>query len=224
MRTACEASLRRLRTDWIDVYYLHRVDPAVPVEDTVGAMAKLVAEGKVRHLGMSEASPDELRRAHVVHPIAALQTEYSLWSRDPEREILPAVRQLGIGFVPYAPLGRGFLAGSVSGPADLGDDDLRRQSPRFQEDNVRRNARIVAAVRRLADRLGASPAQVALAWLLSKGPDIVPVAGTKRRRYLEDNAAAANLTLSEADLAELERAIPPNAAAGDRYSDMTTRV
>lgn len=171
VRAACDASLRRLRTDWIDLYYQHRIDPPVPVEETVGAMA----EGKVRHLDLSEASPDELRRAHTIRPIAALQTEYSLWSRDPESELLPTVRKLGIGFVAYAPLGRGCLAGSVSGPADLGQDDLRRQSPRFHEKNLRINERIAAAVRRMADRLGATPAQVALAWLLAKGPDIVPV-------------------------------------------------
>jgi len=223
-RSACEASLDRLGMDHIDLYYLHRVDPKVPVEETVGAMAELVREGKVRYLGLSEVSPAELRRAHAVHPIAALQTEYSLWSRDPEGELLTTVRELGVGFVAYAPLGRGFLAGSVSSPDDLAEDDLRRGSPRFAPENMGRNERIAATVQGLAARAGVTPAQLALAWLLAQGNDIVPLPGTKRRRYLEQNVAAAEVELTPAELADLDAAVPRGAAAGDRYADMRTRV
>jgi aryl-alcohol dehydrogenase-like predicted oxidoreductase len=224
VRSACEASLDRLGMDHIDLYYLHRVDPKVPVEESVGAMAELVREGKVRYLGLSEVSPAELRRAHAVHPIAALQTEYSLWSRDPEGELLTTVRELGVGFVAYAPLGRGFLAGSVSSPDDLAEDDLRRGSPRFAPENMGRNERIAATVQGLAARAGVTPAQLALAWLLAQGNDIVPLPGTKRRRYLEQNVAAAEVELTPAELADLDAAVPRGAAAGDRYPDMQTRV
>ncbi|MEA2361042.1 MAG: hypothetical protein QOD71_187 [Thermoleophilaceae bacterium] len=224
VRSACEASLDRLGMDHIDLYYLHRVDPKVPVEESVGAMAELVREGKVRYLGLSEVSPAELRRAHAVHPIAALQTEYSLWSRDPEGELLTTVRELGVGFVAYAPLGRGFLAGSVSSPDDLAEDDLRRGSPRFAPENMGRNERIAATVQGLAARAGVTPAQLALAWLLAQGNDIVPLPGTKRRRYLEQNVAAAEVELTPAELADLDAAVPRGVAAGDRYPDMQTRV
>ncbi len=223
-RSACEASLDRLGMDHIDVYYLHRVDPKVPIEESVGAMAELVREGKVRYLGLSEVSPAELRRAHAVHPITAVQTEYSLWSRDPEGELLSTVRELGVGFVAYAPLGRGFLAGSVSSPDDLADDDLRRGSPRFAAENMGRNEGIAARVQGLAARAGVTPAQLALAWLLAQGDDIIPVPGTKRRRYLEQNVASAEVQLTRAELADLDAAVPRGAAAGDRYQDMQTRV
>jgi aryl-alcohol dehydrogenase-like predicted oxidoreductase len=214
---ACDASLKRLGVDAIDLYYLHRVDPNVPIEDTVGAMARLVEAGKVRYLGLSEAAAATLRRAHAEHPIAALQSEYSLWSRDVETEILPACRELGIGFVPYSPLGRGFLSGTITGLGALADNDRRREHPRFAADNLERNLGLLATLKRLAEARGCTLAQVALVWLLAKGLDIVPIPGTKRRRYLEENAAAVDLVLDPADLAALDAAFPQGAAAGDRY-------
>jgi aryl-alcohol dehydrogenase-like predicted oxidoreductase len=218
---ACEGSLRRLGVDHIDLYYQHRVDRSVPIEETVGAMAELVAEGKVRHLGLSEAGPDTIRRAHAVHPISALQTEYSLWTRDPEESILPTVRELGIGFVAYSPLGRGFLSGRWRSPEDLPEDDVRRLNhPRFQEENFRRNLELVARVEEIAREKGVTPAQLALAWVLHQGEDIVPIPGTKRRRYLEENVAAVDVRLTEDDLRRLDEAVPRGATAGDRYADM----
>ena len=219
VQRACDASLQRLGTDHIDLYYLHRRDPKTPIEDTVGAMARLVEQGKVRFLGLSEVSVATLRAAQATHPIAALQTEYSLWSRDPEDEILPACRELGIGFVPYSPLGRGFLAGQIKKPDDLAADDFRRNSPRFQGDNFQRNLDLVAAVERLAQAKGCTPPQLALAWLLAQGDTVVPIPGTKRVTYLEDNVGALGVTLSRADLAALEAAFPKNAASGMRYPE-----
>ena len=218
VRAACEASLRRLGIEVIDLFYQHRVDPDTPIEDTVGAMADLVREGKVRHLGLSEAAPATIRRAHAVHPIAALQTEYSLWSRDPEGEILETIRELGIGFVPYSPLGRGFLTGAIRRVEDLAPDDYRRHSPRFQGDNLQRNLELVAAVEALAREKGCTPSQLALAWVLAQGEDIVPIPGTKRRRYLEENVAALDVTLSREELERLDHAAPRGAAAGERYA------
>jgi aryl-alcohol dehydrogenase-like predicted oxidoreductase len=221
VREACEASLERLGTDRIELYYQHRVDPQVPIEETVGAMAELVREGKVRHLGLSEASADTLRRAHAVHPITALQSEYSLWTRELEEHILPTVRELGIGFVAYSPLGRGFLSGRFRSPDDLPEGDFRRANPRFQGENFKRNLQIVERVRELADRKGITPAQLALAWVLDRGDDVVPIPGTKRRRYLEENVAASEIDLSEEDLRGLDEAAPPGETAGDRYPDMS---
>ena len=218
---ACDASLRRLRVDYIDLYYLHRVDPDVPIEETIGAMAELVAAGKVRHLALSEAAPDTIRRAHAVHPITALQTEYSLWSREPEAKILSVVRELGIGFVAYAPVGRGFLAGRFSDPAELGADDIRRQHPRFLGSNLQSNAAIAARLRAIAESRGITPAQLALAWLLAQGDDIVPIPGTARIEHLEQNIAAAFLQLTPDELASIGDAFPPGTAAGDRYADMS---
>jgi aryl-alcohol dehydrogenase-like predicted oxidoreductase len=218
---ACDASLRRLGTDYIDLYYLHRVDPRVPIEETVGAMAELVSAGKVGHLALSEAGPGTIRRAHAVHPITALQTEYSLWSRDPEAEILSVVRELDIGFVAYAPVGRGFLAGRFSDPAELAADDVRRQHPRFQGDNLRSNAAVVARLQAVAQARRITPAQLALAWLMAQGNDIVPIPGTASIRHLEQNLGSAALELSPAELASLGEAFPPGAAAGDRYADMS---
>ena len=196
VRSACEASLRRLQVDVIDLYYQHRVDPNTPIEDTVAAMALLVEEGKVRYLGLSEAAPDTIRRAQKVHPIAALQTEYSLWSRDPEGELLETVRKLGIGFVAYSPLGRGFLTAKITNLDDLADDDWRRSMPRFEQENFRRNMELVERIKALAARKGCSPAQLAIAWVLAQGDDIVPIPGTKRRRYLEENISALDVQLS----------------------------
>jgi len=218
VRACCEASLKRLKVDAIDLYYQHRVDPATPIEDTVGAMAELVRAGKVRWLGLSEAAPATIRRAHAVHPIAALQTEYSLWSRDPEDEILPTVRELGIGFVPYSPLGRGFLTGSIQSIDDLEPDDYRRNSPRFQGANFQKNLDLLAEVGALAREKGCTPSQLALAWVLAQGADIVPIPGTKHRKYLEENAAALGVRLGAAELARIDRALPPGAAAGTRYA------
>jgi aryl-alcohol dehydrogenase-like predicted oxidoreductase len=218
---ACDASLRRLRTDYIDLYYLHRVDPRVPIEETVGAMAELVAAGKVGHLGLSEAAPDTIRRAHAVHPMTALQTEYSLWSREPEAEILPVVRELGIGFVAYAPVGRGFLAGRFRDPAELAAGDVRRNHPRFRGDNLRSNAAVAARLQAIAEARGITPAQLALAWLLAQGDDIVPIPGTARPEHLEQNIAAALLQLAPEELASIGESFPPGAAAGDRYADMS---
>lgn len=221
VREACEASLARLGLERIDLYYVHRVDSQVPIEDTVGAMADLVRAGKLRWLGLSEPSPDTLRRAHAVHPISAVQTEYSLWSRDPERALLPALRELGVGFVPYSPLGRGFLTGAIRSAEELAGDDFRRGQPRFQGENLARNLAIVEKLRAIAARLHVTPAQLALAWVLAQGEDIVPIPGTKRRAYLEENLAAASVALSAGDLAQIDAAAPRGAAAGTRYADMT---
>jgi len=219
VREACDASLRRLGTDHIDLYYQHRVDPKTPIEETVGAMAELVKAGKVKYLGLSEASPATIRRAHAVHPITALQTEYSLWTRDVEAEILPVVRELGIGFVAYSPLGRGFLTGKITKPSDLPPGDTRAERyPRFKEEAMDRNRVLVDRVRALAERKGVAAGQLALAWMLAQGKDVVPIPGTKRRRYLEENAAAADVTLSPKELSELEAAVPQHEIAGDRYA------
>ena len=222
LRQACDASLRRLGVDYIDLYYQHRVDPNVSIEETVGAMAGLVAAGKVRYLGLSEAAPATIRRAHAVHPISALQTEYSLWARDPEDEILPICRALGIGFVAYSPLGRGFLSGQITSPDDFAPDDFRRHQPRFQGENFTRNLRLVERVKQIAAGKGSTPGQLALAWLLAQGKDIVPIPGTKRRVYLEENVAAATVTLTREDLARIDEVAPRGATAGDRYPDMST--
>ena len=219
VRRACEASLRRLGVDHIDLYYQHRVDPNTPIEDTVGAMAELVAEGKVRYLGLSEAAPDTIRRAHRVHPITALQTEYSLWSRDPEDEILPTVRELGIGFVAYSPLGRGFLTGRFRRIDDLPDDDWRRSSPRFQGENFQKNLDLVRHIQELARQKRCTPSQLALAWLLARGRDIVPIPGTKRRAFLEENVGALDIQLSADDLARIDAVAPRGVAAGARYAE-----
>jgi len=218
VRQACEASLKRTGLEVIDLYYQHRVDPQTPIEDTVGAMADLVREGKVKYLGLSEAAPDTIRRAHAVHPITALQTEYSLWSRDPEDELLPTVRELGIGFVPYSPLGRGFLTGQIRRVEDLADDDYRRGAPRFQGENFQKNLDLVAEIAAIACDKGCAPSQLALAWVLAQGEDIVPIPGTKRRKYLEENVGALDVTLSSDDLARIDRALPAGAAAGTRYA------
>jgi len=217
VREAVEGSLRRLRTDRIDLLYQHRVDPAVPIEDTVGAMAELVHEGKVRFLGLSEAGEQNIRRAHAVHPIAALQSEYSLWERNLEPRIIPLLRELGIGLVPFAPLGRGFLTGSVKRAEEYPPDDFRRHDPRYQGGNFDANMQAAAAVRELAARKGATAAQIALAWLLHKGDDLVPIPGTKRRRYLEENLAAAQVSLSDGDMRALDAALPSEKVAGPRY-------
>ena len=217
----CDASLRRLAVDHIDLYYQHRVDPGVPIEETVGAMAELVDAGKVRYLGLSEAGADTIRRAHAVHPISALQSEYSLWSRDPEDEILPLLRELGIGLVAYSPLGRGFLTGAITRPQDLADDDYRRSSPRFQGENFTRNLELVERVREIAREKDCTPGQLALAWVLAQGSDVVPIPGTKRRAYAEQNAEASEIELDAEDLARLDEAAPAGAARGDRYADMS---
>lgn len=219
VRKVCDESLARLGTEVIDLFYQHRVDPNVPIEETVGAMAELVTAGKVRFLGLSEAAPQTLRRAHAIHPISALQSEYSLWERTVEPEILPVCRELGIGFVPYSPLGRGFLTGQVSRAEDYGEGDYRRNDPRYQGDNFDANMRVVAVVKAIAGRHGATPAQVALAWLLHQGDDIVPIPGTKRRDRLVENAGAASLCLTDADLRELDQAAPIGATAGPRYGN-----
>jgi aryl-alcohol dehydrogenase-like predicted oxidoreductase len=219
VRDACDASLKRLGVDHIDLYYQHRVDPEVPIEETVGAMAELVTAGKVKYLGLSEAAPATVRRAHAVHPITALQTEYSLWERHVEGEILTTVRELGIGFVPYSPLGRGFLTGTIANPADLGNADIRAQRyPRFAADAFEKNLVLVERVKVIAERRGLRAGELALAWVLSKGDDIVPIPGTKRRRFLEENAGAAEIALSPAEVAELEAAMPEDAVAGARYA------
>jgi aryl-alcohol dehydrogenase-like predicted oxidoreductase len=218
VKKSCEGSLQRLGIDHVDLYYQHRVDPETPIEETVGAMGELVAEGKVRFLGLSEAGPETIRRAHATHPIAALQTEYSIWERGPEAEILPTVRELGIGFVAYSPLGRGFLTGKLRSLDQLADDDFRRLQPRLQGDNLEANVAIVERIDALAAENGATPAQIALAWVLAQGEDVVPIPGTKRRSYLEENATAVDVELSEDDLAALEDA----RAAGARYADMSS--
>ena len=218
VREAVEGSLRRLATDHIDVLYQHRVDPAVPIEETVGAMAELVREGKVRYLGLSEAGAQTIRRAHAVHPIAVLQSEYSLWERNLEAEIIPVLRELGIGLVPFSPLGRGFLTGTAKRAEEYAEGDFRRNDPRYQGANFDANMRAAAAVRELAAKKGATPGQIALAWLLHKGPDIVPIPGTKRRRYLEENVAAAAIVLDAGEMAALDVALAPEKIAGPRYS------
>jgi aryl-alcohol dehydrogenase-like predicted oxidoreductase len=213
----CDESLKRLGVDVIDLYYQHRVDPNTPIEETVGAMAELVSQGKVRHLGLSEAAAKTIQRAHKVHPITALQTEYSLWSRDVEEEILPAIRKLGIGLVPYSPLGRGFLTGRFKSTDDLDENDYRRKTPRFQQENLETNLGLLSAVETLAAEKGVKPGQVALAWVLAQGKDIIPIPGTKHRNYLEENVAAVDVTLSNAEIEKLSNAIPRGAASGDRY-------
>ena len=219
VRAACDASLKRLGVDTIDLYYQHRVDPDTPIEETVSAMAELVKAGKVRYLGLSEAGPATIRRAHKVHPIAALQTEYSLWSRDPEDEILGVTRELGIAFVAYSPLGRGFLTGQFQKFEDLAEDDYRRTSPRFQGDNFQKNLELVRRVGEIAEKRGCTPGQLALAWLLAQGKDIIPIPGTKRRTYLEENAASADIKLSQDDLNKIDEVAPQGAAAGKRYPE-----
>jgi aryl-alcohol dehydrogenase-like predicted oxidoreductase len=219
---ACDASLERLGVDHIDLYYQHRVDNDTPIEETVGAMKELVEAGKVRHLGLSEAAPDTIRRAHAVHPITALQTEYSLWTRDPEDAILPTVRELGIGFVAYSPLGRGFLSGQITSIDDLAEDDFRRRGPRFQGDNFQKNLDLVAKVEEIADDKGVTPSQLALAWVLAQGDDIVPIPGTKHVKYLEENVGAAGVQLTGDDLHGIDEAFPKGVTAGDRYPDMST--
>ncbi|MGH8272968.1 MAG: aldo/keto reductase, partial [Gammaproteobacteria bacterium] len=220
VRGACDASLKRLGVDHIDLYYQHRVDPETPIEETVGAMAELVEAGKVRYLGLSEAAPETIRRAQAVYPIAALQTEYSLWSREPEAEILPVCRELGIGFVPYSPLGRGFLTGVFASPEDFAENDFRRHNPRFQGKNFDKNLRLVEKVKQLAENKDCTPAQLALAWLLAQGDDIVSIPGTRHQRYLEQNAAALDVHLSDAELADINAVFPPDAAAGARYPEV----
>ena len=219
--SACDASLERLGTDHIDVYYQHRVDPNTPIEETVGAMAELVEQGKVRYLGLSEAAPETIRRAHAVHPISALQTEYSLWSRDVEDQILPAIRELGIGLVAYSPLGRGFLSGRIRSADDLEEGDFRRDNPRFQGENFQKNLELVERVEELAAAKGCTAAQIALAWVLAQGEDIVPIPGTTRVRNLEANVAVLDVELTDEDLRDLEAVFPKGAAAGDRYADMS---
>jgi aryl-alcohol dehydrogenase-like predicted oxidoreductase len=222
VRSAIDASLRRLNVDYVDLYYQHRVDANTPIEETVGAMAELVGAGKVRHLGLSEAGPETIRRAHAVHPITALQSEWSLWTRDPEGDVLDTVRELGIGFVAYSPLGRGFLTGRFSSPDDFTEGDFRRNHPRMQGENFERNRALAEHVRELAEEKGCTPAQLALAWVLSRGDDVVPIPGTKRRTYLEQNAAAADVTFSEDELERIDELFPPGAAAGQRYADMSS--
>jgi|ERR1043166_777503 aryl-alcohol dehydrogenase-like predicted oxidoreductase len=224
VRSACEASLRRLGVEAIDLYYQHRVDPEVPIEETVGAMAGLVEEGKVRFLGLSEAAAQTVRRAHAVHAIAALQTEYSLWTREVEEEVLPTCRELGIGFVAYSPLGRGFLTGQFQSPEDLPEGDRRRMFPRFQEENFGRNLELVERVREIAARKNCTPAQLALAWVLAQGEDVVPIPGTKRRKYLEENARAVEIEISAEDLREIEEIARPGVAAGERYPEAALKA
>ncbi|MBV8519601.1 MAG: aldo/keto reductase [Acidobacteria bacterium] len=222
VRAACDGSLQRLGVDHIDLYYQHRVDTSVPIEETVGAMSELVQAGKVRYLGLSEAAPQTIRRAHKVHPITALQTEYSLWSRDPEDEILPTVRELGIGFVAYSPIGRGFLSGKFKTMDDLEPDDYRRNSPRFQGENFAKNLELVKRIETIAKEKGVTPAQLAIAWLLAQGDDIVPIPGSKRIAHLEENAKAADIELSPEDLARIDEVAPKGVTAGDRYPNMAT--
>ena len=223
LATACEGSLDRLGTDVIDLYYLHRVDPTVPIEDTVGAMARLVEVGKVRYIGLSEAAPETIRRAHRVHPVSALQSEYSLFARDPEAAHFATCRELGIGFVPFSPLSRGLLSGAFAALGPLDQSDMRRRLPRFQDGNLERNLDLVGVVVALAREKGCTPAQIALAWVMNQGEDIVPIPGTRRRKYLEENAAAADIVLSEAERTRLTDALPPGAAAGDRYPEAMMR-
>ncbi len=224
VRTACEASLRRLNVEAIDLYYQHRVDPKTPIEETVGAMAELVREGKVRYLGLSEAAPSTIRRAQTVHPITALQTEYSLWSRDPEDEILPTCRVLGIGFVAYSPLGRGFLSGKIKRVEDLEEEDFRRMSPRFQGENFQRNLDLVRRIEELAAQKGCTPSQLALAWLLAQWEEIVPIPGTRKQSHLEENIAALNLSIEFEDLLSINEVAPHGAASGPRYPEQAMRA
>ena len=224
VRPSCEASLTRLGVDVIDLYYLHRVDPKIAIEETVGAMAELVREGKVRFLGLSEAGPESIRRAHATHPIAALQSEYSLWTREPENAVLPVCRELGIGFIPFSPLGRGFLTGAVKQVDTLEQNDVRRRLPRFQAENLQRNIALVQPLEDMARSKGCSAPQLALAWLLAKGGDIIPIPGTKRRRFLEENVAATEIALTSADVAALDLAFPIGAAAGTRYPPESMRL
>jgi len=224
VKSACEGSLRRLEVDCIDLYYQHRVDPDTPIEETVGAMVELVREGKVRFLGLSEASAENIRRAHAVHPITALQSEYSLWTRDPEEEIRPVCRELGIGFVPYSPLGRGFLTGKIQKPEDLPDDDYRKTTPRFQGENFQRNLDLVRRVEEIAREKRCTPAQLALAWVLAKGNDIVPIPGTKRRKYLQENIGALDVDLTGEDLQRIDEVAPKDAFAGSRYPEAMMRL
>jgi aryl-alcohol dehydrogenase-like predicted oxidoreductase len=224
VRQCCDASLKRLGVDVIDLYYQHRVDPNTPIEDTVGAMAGLVREGKVRFLGLSEAAPDTVRRAHAVHPIAALQTEYSLWSREAAEASLPTIRELGIGFVAYSPLGRGFLTGEIKSVDDFEPDDYRRNSPRFQGDNFAKNLKLVDEIKELATEKNCSASQLALAWVLAQGDDIVPIPGTKRRKYLDENLRALDVGLTADDLARIDRVVPPGAASGERYAPHALRA
>ncbi|HXM87703.1 MAG TPA: aldo/keto reductase [Solirubrobacteraceae bacterium] len=217
VRTSVEGSLKRLKTDRIDLYYQHRVDPNVAIEETVGAMAELVQQGKIVHIGLSEAAPETIRRAHAVHPITAVQTEYSMWTRDPEAEVLPTCRELGIGFVPYSPLGRGFLSGRFTKPDDLDEGDFRRKGPRFTGENLDANLKLAAKVKEIADDKGVTPAQLAIAWVLAQGEDLVPIPGTKRRAYLEENAGAADVELSDDDLARIDAELPP--VSGERYDE-----
>ena len=224
VKSACEGSLRRLEVDCIDLYYQHRVDPDTPIEETVGAMVELVREGKVRFLGLSEASAENIRRAHAVHPITALQSEYSLWTRDPEEEILPLCRELGIGFVPYSPLGRGFLTGKIQKPEDLPDDDYRKTTPRFQGENFQRNLDLVKRVEEIAREKHCTPAQLALAWVLAQGQDIVPIPGTKRRKYLQENIGALDVDLTREDLQRIDEVAPKDAFAGSRYPEAMMKL
>lgn len=224
VRKSCDGSLQRLGVEYIDLYYQHRVDRSVPIEETVGAMAELVQEGKVRFLGLSEAAPSTIRRAHQEYPITALQTEYSLWTRDPEDDVLPLCRELGVGFVAYSPLGRGFLTGRFRSFEDLPEDDYRRNSPRFQGENFQRNLDLVERVEDIARRKKCTPAQLALAWLLAQGEDIVPIPGTKQRRYLEENVGALDVELTRSDLEEIEEVAPKGVAAGDRYHEAGMRT
>jgi aryl-alcohol dehydrogenase-like predicted oxidoreductase len=217
VREACDGSLQRLGVDYIDLYYQHRVDPKVPIEETVGAMAELVEQGKIRHIGLSEAAPETIRRGHAVHPITAVQTEYSLWTRDPEAQILPTCRELGIGFVPYSPLGRGFLSGRFKSPEELDDNDFRRHGPRFTGENLDANLKLASKVAEIAEEKGITPAQLALAWVLAQGEDLVPIPGTKRRKYLEENAGAVDVELTDQDLERINAELPE--AAGERYDE-----
>jgi aryl-alcohol dehydrogenase-like predicted oxidoreductase len=221
VKSSCEGSLRRLGVDHIDLYYLHRVDPDTPIEDTVGAMKELVDAGKVRHIGLSEAGPETIRRAHAIHPLTAVQSEYSLWTRDPEDGVLPVLRELGIGLVPYSPLGRGFLSGAIRSVDDLAQDDYRRSSPRFMGENFQRNLELVAVIEQIASRKGVTPAQLALAWVMAQGDDIVPIPGTRRRSRLEENVGAVEIQLTPQERQEIATALP--AVAGDRYSEMGMR-
>ena len=224
VRKSCEGSLRRLEVDVIDLYYQHRVDPETPIEETVGAMAELVREGKVRFLGLSEANPETIRRAHVVHPITALQSEYSLWTRDPEEEVLPVCRELGISLVPYSPLGRGFLTGKIQKPEDLAGDDYRLTTPRFQGENFQRNLDLVKRVEEIAREKRCTPAQLALAWVLAQGSGIVPIPGTKRRKYLQENIGALEVDLTNEDLARIDEIAPKDAFAGSRYPEAMMKL
>ncbi len=224
VRSSCDASLKRLGVDHIDLYYQHRVDAEVPIEETVGAMADLVSAGKIRYIGLSEASVETIRRANAVHPVSALQSEYSLWSRDPEDEILPTLRELGIGFVPYSPLGRGFLTGYLKSPDDFAVDDYRRNSPRFQGENFMKNLELVERIRVIASRKGIAAGQLALAWVLAQGNDILPIPGTKRRSYLEENIAAGSVVINEAEMAEINASLPKGAAAAERYPETMMKL